>query len=377
LEERTLLTATPVPLGSPADGGVLSADQDVSQDGGDFSQWPPPNKHAEEILTISNSPGAVTAGKAFQFTLTVTDKDGHVETNFTGMVHFSSTTDPRATLPPDYTFTLADAGAHTFAVTARTAGSFVLIVSDTSDNSVQAKLTATVNAAPADHFDVGGPPSAVGSGVGFTVTVTARDPFGNVDTRYAGTVHFSSSDGQALLPDDGTLTNGSGHFYATLRTVGNQTITATDMVHGSVTGSATLGVTAVLEEVFVVGVDSQVYGHKVDAAGNTTGGYFLARPGQVKALAVGRDAQGDPEVFVLGLDNQVYALTFDASGNAVGGYSLFAAGAVKAVAAGHDAANVPEIFATGLDGQVYAAKPTAAGSPASGYTLTRPGRVRV
>ena len=46
-------------------------------------------------------------------TLTVEDAYGNVVTGYTGTVHFS-TNDPGATLPPDYTFTAADAGVHTF-----------------------------------------------------------------------------------------------------------------------------------------------------------------------------------------------------------------------------------------------------------------------
>ena len=55
----------------------------------------------------------MTHGVAFTLTLTVEDAYGNVVTGYTGTVHFSST-DSTATLPPNYTFTAADAGAHTF-----------------------------------------------------------------------------------------------------------------------------------------------------------------------------------------------------------------------------------------------------------------------
>ena len=64
----------------------------------------------------------------------------------------------------------------------------------------------------------------------FTVTVTAQDPTTTSATGYAGTVHFTSSDGQATLPANTTLTNGTGTFSATLKTAGTQSITATDTV---------------------------------------------------------------------------------------------------------------------------------------------------
>ena len=51
-------------------------------------------------------------------------------------------------------------------------------------------------------------------------------------------VHFTSSDGAATLPADATLTNGTGSFSATLGTAGNQTITGTDTVTASITGTS-------------------------------------------------------------------------------------------------------------------------------------------
>ncbi|MGA3882053.1 hypothetical protein ACPCYY_19660, partial [Bacillus pumilus] len=61
---------------------------------------------------------------------------------------------------------------------------------------------------------------------------------GNVATGYTGTVHFTSTDGIAVLPADTTLTNGVGTFSETLDTAGSQTITATDTAHGAITGTS-------------------------------------------------------------------------------------------------------------------------------------------
>jgi outer membrane autotransporter protein len=51
-------------------------------------------------------------------------------------------------------------------------------------------------------------------------------------------VHFTSSDGSAVLPANATLTNGVGTFTATLKTAGTQTITATDTATASITGTS-------------------------------------------------------------------------------------------------------------------------------------------
>jgi hypothetical protein len=75
------------------------------------------------------------------------------------------------------------------------------------------------------------------AGNGLLLEVTAQDPFGNTDHGYGGTAHFTSSDAQASLPADSMLTNGTGAFVAVLKTAGTQTITATDTVSSSITGT--------------------------------------------------------------------------------------------------------------------------------------------
>jgi hypothetical protein len=57
-------------------------------------------------------------------------------------------------------------------------------------------------------------------------------------SHYAGTLHFTSSDIQAILPGDTTLTDGFGTLSATLKTAGIQTITATDTANNEITGDS-------------------------------------------------------------------------------------------------------------------------------------------
>ena len=66
-------------------------------------------------------------------------------------------------------------------------------------------------------------------------------------------VHLSSSDAQAALSADATLTAGAGFFAAALRTAGNQTLAVTDTASGSLTGtSAAITVSALAANHFVV-----------------------------------------------------------------------------------------------------------------------------
>jgi len=71
-------------------------------------------------------------------------------------------------------------------------------------------------------------PTSVTPGSQFQFTVTANNSNGSIDTGYSGTVTFSSSDPNAILPGSTMLTSGSGTFNATMNTPGCRRITASD-----------------------------------------------------------------------------------------------------------------------------------------------------
>ncbi len=89
----------------------------------------------------------------------------------------------------------------------------------------------------ATHFSVSAP-ATTRVGAAFSFTVTALDALNNVVATYGGTVHFTSTDGAAVLPSNATLTNGVGTFSATFNTPGDQTISATDTITASITGTS-------------------------------------------------------------------------------------------------------------------------------------------
>ena len=186
---------------------------------------------------VVSAPSSTTAGNNFDFTVTAEDPFGNTDTNYSGTVGFSSS-DGQATLPANATLTN---GVGTFSATLFTAGPQTLTATDTVDASITGSADITVNPAAATQLVVAAPSSTT-AGNSFDFTVTAEDPFGNTDTNYSGTVGFSSSDGQATLPADSTLTNGVGTFSATLYTAGPQTLTATDTGNSSITGSANITV---------------------------------------------------------------------------------------------------------------------------------------
>ena len=229
-----------------ATGGETSV-QDILNWTGVFAGTAPP-----PYLTVTGFPSPTEAGAAHTFVVTAYRGSGIVNPNYFGTVHFSSS-DPGVTsglqLPADYTFTTADNGTHVFAAYLVTAGVQSITATDTSDGT----LTGTqdgiqVNPGSAVAFQVVATASAT-SGVPFDVTVIAVDPFGNTDTNYTGTIHFTTSDtdDNVALPPDYTFQPSDAGMVTfpggvTLITEGDQTLTVTDTVSGF-TGTAIVTVT--------------------------------------------------------------------------------------------------------------------------------------
>ena len=138
---------------------------------------------------------------------------------------------------------------------------------------------------PGTTLALGGFPSPATAGAAGTFTVTARNADGTTDTAYTGTVHFTSSDPQAVLPADYTFTAadaGVHTFSATLKTAGTQSLTATDTVTGRIFGSQAGIVVkpAAASQLIIGGLPGVTHGVAfsltltlVDAYGNIATGY--------------------------------------------------------------------------------------------------------
>jgi hypothetical protein len=93
---------------------------------------------------IISAPTSVSAGVAFSLTLTVEDAYGNVVTGYTGTIHFTST-DNKATLPANYTFTAADKGVHTFTgLVLRKISVRTITVTDTHNSALIASVVVYV-----------------------------------------------------------------------------------------------------------------------------------------------------------------------------------------------------------------------------------------
>lgn len=117
-----------------------------------------------------------------------------------------------------------------FAVSAVSPYNFWAAGYDTNGANVDQTLT---EAYCAQHFVVLAPAAAPNNSA-FSINVTINNGDGSVAVAYRGTVHFTSSDGTAVLPPDYTFTPGDNgsHTFAgvVLKAGGPQSITVTDAV---------------------------------------------------------------------------------------------------------------------------------------------------
>lgn len=191
---------------------------------------------------------APVAGAAMPFTVNARDLFNNLATSYAGTVHITSS-DAQATLPADFAIT---AGTGAASATFRTSLAQTLTVTDTADAGMTGTGNFTVAAGPATHLALT-LPATVDAGAPFNFDVMAKDAFENSNASYAGTLHFTSSDAGATLPADSTLSNGQGTFSATLQVAhSNTSITATDTVDASLTGTGRIATTPVTLQSFEV-----------------------------------------------------------------------------------------------------------------------------
>jgi hypothetical protein len=188
-------------------------------------------------LVLSAPPPATVAGRPLTLTVTAVDSRGNTATDFLGTVQVTST-DPSAQLPAEFAFAAADLGKSSFSVVLFKAGTSSITVSSVGVTGASASVT--VRNAAASQLTLEGLPAQVVVDVAQSITVRARDAFGNVAADYTGIIRFTNSDPQAPIPDTTfTATDlGSKVVSVQFTKAGTQTVTAIDTARPSIVGSA-------------------------------------------------------------------------------------------------------------------------------------------
>ncbi len=240
---------------------------------------------APASFAVTNAPKAVS-GSPTTFTLVATDLYGNKTPGYTGTVSVQSS-DPSTVVPSPMTLQSSNKGVLKFTITPSTVGSQTLTVTGTPfQNGAAPVFSFNVFVySTATKFGVTSVPASSTAGQSFNVTVSALNA-GNRTVPFAETIHFSSSDPQAVLPKDYTFQstdNGARTFPITFETAGKQTITVTDTTQPKITGSAKATVSASTLAGFLVsgipttdtsGVANSVTLTAVDAYGNTVTNYL-------------------------------------------------------------------------------------------------------
>lgn len=185
------------------------------------------------------------AGTPFDLQISALDRYGNPDPTFVGTVHLVATDKAAGiSIPADYTFTPADQGIHTFTggVTLLTAAR-QRIYATTIGAAISGRATMTVTAGALAKFKIIGLPAIVTSNSARSFTVIAQDAYGNTIKNYAGTVQFSNTGGNALLPQAYTFLPtelGKHVFKVTFQTPGaDQSLTVTDQLDSNISGTVT------------------------------------------------------------------------------------------------------------------------------------------
>jgi Calpain family cysteine protease/Putative Ig domain len=222
---------------------------------------------------VVSEPSTATAGASFTATITAKDAYGNTATTFSGTAALTSSDGQTVHLAATPIFANGVAMA---AVTLNTAHTLTLTAKSGSIHGTGGNIA--VHPAAASTFVVSEPSTAT-AGAHFTVTIKAKDAFGNTATGFSGTLALTASDGQSVyLAATPIFTNGAATATVTLDIAHAVTLTATSgNIHGTGgaiavhSGAATMFLVSAPSSV-TAGVSFHVTITPKDAYGNTVSG---------------------------------------------------------------------------------------------------------
>jgi FKBP-type peptidyl-prolyl cis-trans isomerase 2 len=263
-------TATVTVTLNTADNVTLTATSGSTQGTGGSTAVSP----AAATAFVVTEPGTATAGTSFTATITAVDAYGNTVTGYAGSVTLTAGDGQTVHLAATPAFVN---GVATVTVTLNTADNVTLTATSGSIHGTGG--STAVSAGTATAFVVTEPGTAT-PGTSFTISITAKDAFGNTVTGFAGSVTLTASDGQTVhLAAAPAFVNGVASVTVTLDTTDNVTLTATSgSIHGIGSnisvgqGAATTFVvtepaTATAGTSFTITITAQ------DAYGNTVTGF--------------------------------------------------------------------------------------------------------
>jgi hypothetical protein len=215
---------------------------------------------------VIHVPGQGIVGGTLAVTVDAANPDGVTDPLWEGSVALSLLAGPAGGRLSGTTVAAVHNGVATFTNLSLNVagGGYELLAASTG--ILVAGVSATIAVAPTTHFSLTRLPVTLTAGGSFNVTVTALTAGNVADTSYLGTIHFTSSDPQAVLPPDFTFAasdHGKKSLTVTLKTAGSQTVSVAD-----ITRAAAAGKSAVVSVAAAAASGLQVTGYATpDAAG--------------------------------------------------------------------------------------------------------------
>ena len=197
----------------------------------------PPEPGSATHFAVEIDEASQTAGLAFNFSVTALDENELVDETYAGTVTFDATNPEFSSLPDDTTLT---AGTGSFQAIQKVKGLCDLTATDTVSPSITGSDGITIlHDVPYEILVAASTPQTQWEQFGFLVSVV--DQFANICDTYDGAVDFESdADDDAVFAGEGpyAVAGGSDTFHVTFKVAGDFTITATDTVTGSITGTS-------------------------------------------------------------------------------------------------------------------------------------------
>jgi alpha-tubulin suppressor-like RCC1 family protein len=210
--------------------------------------------YTPEQLAYTNQPFVVRAGEPGQFTLEMRDKDGQAVTVGTDLtINLSSTSsggqwsmDNDASGDWSQTNVVVPAGSSSVSFYYRDSNKGGPTITATAPNGVVATQQVAIGARY--NLAISGIPDEIQASIPSSVTIQALDYTGQPQPSYVGTIHFSSSDQAAIVPQDYTFKTddaGNATFINGLifRTPGQWCFDAADTADADLSGQKCVTVT--------------------------------------------------------------------------------------------------------------------------------------
>lgn len=226
------------------------AQQGYSKNSGSETFTVLPGKASPTHSRVSFSQNALQKGQSAQMVIFLADEFGNPVTGHELSISPSQSsvqvytsefaTDEKGKM--DFSVSGSGAGVVSFSIFDATEGENILGQAQLAFTTANGDLPVTLaESGPVDAFELSGLESQTLASERQTVSVTAVDVNGNTVTDYTGTVRFSSTDAEAVLPDDYTFTAddlGVHQFSLSIKLIspGPQTISVTDLDQTSIKG---------------------------------------------------------------------------------------------------------------------------------------------